>query len=140
MKFGLFKTTRATHRRKLEREGEFGLRVTGESYYQRELDGIACGRTTEGHEFERKAEIVLDDQNRHDRKAVRVDIDGKTVGYLSRSDARQYREWLRNQDYPADVTMECTAQITGGWDRGRNDRGPYEVRLDLPPMDLYWAE
>ncbi len=140
MKFSLFKSTPPPPRRKLERQGEFGQRVTGESYYQRELDRIAGGRTTDGHEFERTAEIVLDDRNRHDRNAVRIDIDKKTVGYLSRADARQYREWLRNQKYPEHVIMECTALITGGWDRGRNDRGPYEVRLDLPPLDLYWAE
>lgn len=142
MKFGLFKSTPQAQvpRRKLERLGEFSQPVTGSSYYQRELDRIAGGRTMNGHEFEKKAEIVLDDRNRHDGYAVRVDIDKTTVGYLSRSDARQYREWLSNQRYPKDVIMECSALITGGWDRGRNDRGSYEVRLDLPPLDLYWVE
>lgn len=61
MRFGLFKSTPTPPRRRLERQGEFGQRVTGESYYQRELDRIAGGRTTDGHEFERTAEIVLDD-------------------------------------------------------------------------------
>lgn len=140
MRFRLFKSRPDAPRRKLERQGEFSQPVIGGSYYQREIDGIAGGRTAEGHEFERKADIVLLDENRHDNKAVRIDIDNKTVGYLSRRDARQYREWLRNQRYPENVIMECTALITGGWDRGRNDRGPYEVRLDLPPLDLYWVE
>ncbi len=140
MKFGLFRSTVHAPRRKLERLGEFSQPVAGESYYQRELDRIAGGRTSDGHEFERRAEIVLEDRNRHDSNAVRVDIDKKTIGYLSRADARQYRKWLKNQSYPEHVIMECTALITGGWDRGRNDRGPYEVRLDLPPLDLYWAE
>ena len=140
MKFGLFKSTPHAPRRKLKRLGEFGQAVTGTSYYQRELDRIAGGRTPEGHEFERTAEIVLEDRNRHDSNAVRIDIDKTTVGYLSRGHARQYREWLRNQKYPEPVIMECTVLITGGWDRGRNDRGPYEIRLDLPPLDIYWVE
>lgn len=142
MKFGLFKSTPNSPRRKLERIGEFGQPVTGESYYQRELDRIAGGRTRDGHEFERTAEIVLDDRNRHDSKAVRVDIDRTTVGYLSRRDARRYREWLRSQKYPEHVIIQCTALITGGWDRGRNDRGPYEVRLDIPDLleDIPWTE
>ncbi|WP_070987316.1 hypothetical protein [Halofilum ochraceum] len=140
MKFRLFKSTQEVPRRKLERLGEFGQPVSGERYYQRELDRIAGGRTPDGHEFERRAEVVLEERNRNDSNAVRVDIDKTTVGYLARGDARKYREWLRNQRYPERVIMECTALITGGWDRGRNDRGPYEVRLDLPPLDLYWVE
>jgi hypothetical protein len=135
-RFDLFKAKQPVPRRRLERLGEFGQPVGGERYYQSALDRIAGGRTEEGHEFETMADIVLEDRNRHDSTAVRVDIGNRTVGYLSRRDARQYRAWLKNQNYPAHATIECRAMITGGWDRGRNDRGPYEVYLDLPPLDL----
>src|SRR5436190_139171 len=54
--------------------------------------------------------------------AGRVDIDGATVGYLSRPAAKAYRKRLKK----ASVSLgprECPAVIRGGWDRGRGDRG-----------------
>lgn len=130
MIFGLFKSPR----RSIEPLGVYRQSIVGESNYQRELDRIAGGKTEKGHEIETTAEIVLDDGNPHNKKAVRIDIDGKTVGYLSRKDAPKYRKWLKNQDAPEGVIVECPALISGGWDRGGKDKGHYGVRLDLPPL------
>lgn len=130
MIFGLFKSPR----RGLEPIGDYRQSIVGESNYQRELDRIAGGKTEKGHEIKTTAEIVLDDGNPHDNKAVRIDIDGRTVGYLKKNDARKYRRWLEKQDAPRGVVVECGALISGGWDRGKGDSGHYGVRLDLPPL------
>lgn len=63
------------------------VNVVGESNYQpaiREACGWKPGTDTH---FECFAELVPEPTNRYDPNAVRVDIDGACVGYLSREDA-----------------------------------------------------
>jgi hypothetical protein len=60
-----------------------------------------------------------------------VEIDGHIVGHLSRENARQYRNKLKEAGHPR-ITASCRAIIVGGWDRGGSDRGHFGVRLDLP--------
>lgn len=63
------------------------VNVVGESNYQPAIRK-ACGWEpgTDTH-FECFAELVPEPTNRYDSNAVRVDIDGACVGYLSRADA-----------------------------------------------------
>ena len=63
------------------------VNVVGESNYQpaiRKACGWEPGTDTS---FECFAELVPEPTNRYDPNAVRVDIDGACVGYLSRADA-----------------------------------------------------
>jgi hypothetical protein len=117
--------------RHVEGDGEFQTEVVGESHYQGALESICGGRCEEGHNKEVLATLVLEDSNRHDRNAVRVDIEGTTVGYLSRPDARDYRRKLTKDGQPR-ATITCKALIRGGWDRGNGDQGHFGVCLDLP--------
>ncbi len=67
--------------------GDEIVNVVGESNYQpaiREACGWKPGTDTH---FECFAELVPEPTNRYDPNAVRVDIDGTCVGYLSRADA-----------------------------------------------------
>lgn len=111
--------------------GVYGVDIVGESNYQSALEKICGGREEESARKKVKALLVLEDENPHDSKAVRVDIDGETVGYLSRKEARQYRARLKEAGYPS-LLGRCDAIIVGGWDRGRGDRGHFGVKLDLP--------
>jgi hypothetical protein len=54
-------------------DGEFLTEVVGESNYQRALETICGGRCEEGHNKHVVATLVLEDSNRHDSNAVRVD-------------------------------------------------------------------
>ena len=110
--------------------GDCTFEIVGESYYQDNLESIYGGRTTEGEERVVKATLVHEDSNPYDDKAIRVEIDGKTVGHLSREDARAYRDKLVKDNLKG-ATATCSANIVGGWDRGRRDKGYYAVRLDL---------
>jgi hypothetical protein len=103
----------------------YPLNVVGESHYQDALERITGGKTEDGHKFECKATLLLENSNRHDSMAVRVDISGMTVGYLSREDARLYRSERPSR------TASVPAIITGGWDRGSRGSGSYGVKLSL---------
>jgi len=111
--------------------GTYSLNIVGESNYQLALKNICGGRTGESQEMITEAVLIPEDDNPYDKKAIRVDIDGKTVGYLSRKNARQYRNQLEKAGYPG-ITAKCSAMIVGGWDRGSNDKGHFGVKLDLP--------
>lgn len=130
----------------LRGSGAFALPIVGESHYQEALEAICGPRSVEGKDRRVVAHLVLEDDNPHDSMAVRVDIQGLTVGYLNREHARQYRNRLRKAgSHSADAY--CDARIRGGWDRGEGRRGYYGVYLDLllddpeedaqPPKALY---
>jgi hypothetical protein len=105
--------------------------MVGESKYQRHLDKIAGGRTEESAQAAQESDLALEDDNPHDKNAVRVRIEGLRVGYLPRPMAKMYRERLAEQSAPIGHYW-CEALIVGGWDRGGGDRGHFGVRLDLP--------
>ena len=114
--------------------GKYQLEVFGESHYQDPLEEICGPRTDEGVEKDAIATMIWEDDNPKDSLAVRIDIDGKTVGYLSRPFARLIRQTLAEAGY-AGVPAHCNAIIRGGWDRGRRGKGQYGVRLDFPLYD-----
>jgi hypothetical protein len=98
--------------------------VVGESYYQDAFEELTGGRTYDGHELPVTATLIPEDDNTHDPKAVRVEVDGLRVGYLSRANARQFRKRCQ-------MAQECTGVIVDGWDRGDGDRGHFGLRLDF---------
>lgn len=114
----------------LSGKGAYSLPVVGESHYQDALNQVCGGRTEDGHDREVTATLVLDDGNEYDELAVRVDVRGRTIGYLSRDKARTYRDRLRELRVTLPAA-DCPARIRGGWSREGGDDGHYGVRLDL---------
>ena len=115
--------------------GTFSLNTVGESYYQAALKGICGEPTYEGYEKVVEARLIHEDNNKYDTKAIRVDIEGQVVGYLSRKTAKLYRKRMQENSYSGSI-VRCRALIVGGWDRGGGDTGNYGVKLDLP-FDYY---
>jgi len=111
-------------------EDTFDLPVVGESHYQEALESICGKRNDDGEDRIVDASLILEDSNPHDSHAVRVDIQGKTVGYLSQEDARRFRESVAQTGGTGGI-VTCKARIRGGWDRGPDDRGHYGVSLNL---------
>lgn len=111
---------------RLPSTGDFRQPIVGESNYQRALRSIAGPGEVE-HEC--TAHLVMEPDNRYDRNAVRVDIDGVRVGYLDRDAAVLYRRRLQAQGIGL-VTVECGAKVFGGG-TGRS----LGVWLDLPEID-----
>src|SRR3546814_14726118 len=85
------------------------------------------GRTDESAEKHVEAILYLEDQNPYDNQAVRVDVEGNTVGYLARDDARSYRKQIASAGH-ANLVGTCDALIVGGWDRSKTDRGHFGDR------------
>jgi hypothetical protein len=110
--------------------GLFSLEAVGESNYQEALERICGGRSYDGADLLTDATLVHEDTNPYDPEAVRIDIAGGTVGYLSRAHARIYRRQMAMAGHAGRVAV-CAARIRGGWDRGEDDRGSYGVRLDV---------
>jgi hypothetical protein len=111
--------------------GTFSIEIVGKSHYQYALNEICGGKTYDGHDKIITAELIHEDDNPFDDKAIRIDINGMTVGHFSRKIAREYRSRIAEAGYPG-VTAFCNAKIVGGWKRGKKDEGHYGVRLDLP--------
>jgi hypothetical protein len=112
--------------------------VVGENAYQGTLEAIAGGRTVNGaFKTEHTAILLPEPTNKYDSGAVRVvvvpygDSTGSgLVGYLSRADAVAYRPVIDRLAAVGRVAA-CAASLTGGWDRGHNDRGHFGVRLHI---------
>lgn len=116
---------------KVSSTGKYLFEIVGESHYQSALEKICEGRSGESQSKKATATIVHEDDNPYDNEAIRVDINGLTVGYLSKNDARKYRQALKIMG-KAGATATCPALIVGGWDRGGKDKGGVGVKLDLP--------
>ena len=111
--------------------GNYDLEVVGESHYQTTLEEICGERKKSGENLMTEARLLLEDDNRFDKNAVSVQINGKTVGYLSKEVAIIYRGILRTAKHPKAVGI-CKANIRGGWLRKNGDKGNYGVWLDIP--------
>lgn len=111
-------------------DGLFEFNIVGESRYQPALDRMCGGRTEDGHEHECQALLVEEPNNPHDGNAVKVTIQGETVGYLSRDAAPRYKKAARAAGLSGQPVL-VDALIVGGWTRGRRGDGHYGVKLDM---------
>lgn len=111
-------------------DGSYAIGAVGESNYQEALEQLAGGRKRSGVRVDVTAELILEDENPYDPKAVAVKVDGHKVGYLSRDDARTFREEVGDRLESAG-RIHCKARISGGWDRGPGNRGHFGLRLDI---------
>jgi len=109
---------------------KYDVDIVGESNYQPVLAAICGKRTAQSVKKIVTASLVHEDENPHDQNAVRVDIEGKTVGYLDRENAKKYRKLLAKAGQPG-ATTTCQAIIVGGWDDGNGRTGFFGVKLDL---------
>lgn len=109
------------------------IQVVGESNYQAELIAICGPYTAEGHRTRTSATLIREPDNQHDPNAIRVEIQGRTVGYIDRAQASQ---WAPRMDVlSADARMALVpAIIMGGWHRSASDHGAYGVRIARPDL------
>ena len=67
--------------------------IVGESYRQHILRQL----WDDGADDTFTAIMIPENDNPHDRNAVRVDVEGRHVGYLSRETAKDYRAYMNDQ-------------------------------------------
>jgi hypothetical protein len=106
-------------------DGKFGFPIVGESHYQAELGEIARAR---GDDLSRRlvaALLVPEPNNFFDRHAVAVQIDKRTVGYLSFQSGPVLLKALADGKFDC---AACAAAVFGPPARGRG--GEFRVKLD----------
>lgn len=103
--------------------GPLQLDIVGEASYQDALLRICGGRDERPAQHSCIATLQCEPSNPHDRNAVRVTIDGQTVGYLAREIAKQVSPVLGRK------RRDVAAVIVGGWYRGPDDIGHFGVVL-----------
>lgn len=111
-------------------QGGFDVEVVGESNYQDALAAACGGRQKDGVNYDCTAVLRPEPSNPYDANAIRVEINGRLVGYLNRHAAKAYKPVADRLAADGKVGT-CQALIVGGWDRGRGDTGHFGVRLDL---------
>jgi hypothetical protein len=99
--------------------------IVGESRFQDALSTICGGHNWAGQHFYTRARIVPEPTNPHDPNAVRVEIQGRPVGYLGRDHAAKYVKRLAEEGRSAEVVEVC-AYINGGWRTNQHDQGSLE--------------
>lgn len=118
----------------VEGPGAFAIEVVGVSRRQDALAAIVDSHGRSGRTLTIDASLVLENANPHDANAVRVEIDGVLIGYLSRDNARRYRGDLAAAN-ASEAVVRCKARIVGGFQTETGERAHFGVRLDLPPME-----
>jgi hypothetical protein len=93
--------------------GHYDFEIVGETYYQSAIEKLAEQNDEPVYEKDYKALLVPDDGNKDDDNAVRVDIEGMTVGHLSKEDASSFRRRLGAKKLAGKITS-CKAIICGG--------------------------
>jgi hypothetical protein len=126
----------------------YPLDVVGESHYKNNLRKICEDYDTkQGYDNDRHiAEIILEDSNKYDNKAVLVRIDDLAVGHLKKDDAVAYRQRLASLGLPAGMIGYCRASIKGGFnlendadsddDSGNSQVADFGVKLDFSPYNF----
>lgn len=94
--------------------------IVGEQSYQNNLKKIAGPKEEESKFFECQAKVSSEPFNQYDKNAVKVEINGLTVGYLSKSEAAKLSGKVVNKTVPA--------VIDGGW-FDADGEGSYGVKL-----------
>lgn len=108
----------------------FEVDIVGESHYQENIAAIAGEHGEDSSDKLCRAHLIPEDGNQHDEKAVRVDIDSLTVGYLDRDSARSFRRRLAKLKLTGQTTS-CQAKLKGGFMMHDGNKASYGVLLDL---------
>lgn len=117
--------------------GACDFEVVGESSYQKELAAIAGPAPDDGHEVPVTVWLICQDNNPHDRNAVAVVVQEKTVAYLRREDAREYRKSLREETDSLPSAMTAGLIVGGGIKRKTGERMHLGIRIDLAiPVEI----
>jgi hypothetical protein len=115
----------------IQGDGEFDTEAVGESNYQEALWAAVRNETPDerGYRAHITAQLVPEPLNPYDRNAIRVEIGGRLVGYLSREEAIEFAD-LVDTAIRGRGAARCAALICGGFavSGGRASLG---VWLDL---------
>lgn len=100
--------------------------IVGEQSYQANLRKIAGPKQEKSKYVKVMARVVSEPFNAYDKNAVKIEINGLTVGYLSRNDAKLLAGKVINKTVPV--------LINGGW-LDNDSEGSYGVKLGIQSLN-----
>ncbi|MFJ1518394.1 hypothetical protein ACG59Z_00635 [Acinetobacter sp. ABJ_C1_1] len=109
-----------------ERPIAYLVDIVGEQSYQANLKKIAGPKQERSKYVEVMARVVSEPFNAYDKNAIKIEISGLTVGYLSRDDAKLLAGKVINKTVPA--------LINGGW-LDDDSEGSYGVKLGIESLN-----
>jgi hypothetical protein len=112
-----------------DNDGYRDVAIVGESNYQHHLKQVVGTPDDNGVAVSCVAFLIPEPTNQYDANAVRIDINGGTVGYLSKSDAVKFHRRLKREELTGAITS-CPAMIFGG-KQASGARTPYGVWLEM---------
>ncbi len=115
--------------------GQFAFAVDGESFQEAikqllQENAILPNDDQNPKDHILTAHLIPDNDNPYDSSAVRVDINGRTVGYLNREQALSFRRRLDERALANQITT-CYAIITGNSEANEKNG----VNLDIEPFE-----
>lgn len=117
---------------KINASKSFSLRAVGTSNYQDKLEKFAGGRNEESARKSVEVVLIEENDNPHDPNAVKIEIEGEKVGYLSKNNAAHYRSILKGFNRDGAIVF-CEGLIVGGWAK-EGDYGDFGLRIDFPQI------
>lgn len=128
----VFKAKRAANETSINltpNKTSYTYNIVGEQSYQNNLKKIAGPKEDKSKFFECYAKVSSEPFNQYDKNAVKVEINGLLVGYLSKGEAVKLAGKVINKTVPA--------VIDGGW-KDEEGTGSYGVKLAINSVsDLY---
>ena len=113
-------------------DGPETVAIVGEASYQPAIRAVCGKRVGQAAHHQCVAALVPEPTNKYDAHAIRIDIEGSTVGYLSRGDALDYGPAVGRFAAQRKV-IACEALIAGRGDAGETPN--LGVFLTLPGPD-----
>jgi hypothetical protein len=113
---------------------DFECEVVGESRYQNHLQALAGNHGTDSAAVSATAILMPEPTNQYDKNAVCININGKTVGYLSKDDAPIFLHRLTKRKLPKTAATTCEAHIMGGFAEKDGSKASYGVKLNILPL------
>jgi hypothetical protein len=119
----------------LEASGNFSVGLAGESHY---FEAISSAANRQSGEHVTIAEIIREPDNKFDANAVRVEINGRTVGYIPREEAPAFHPLL---DFGKSVNKRIFASCRVWVSDDDESYGSVSLDIDdpesaLPPINI----
>lgn len=111
-------------------DGEYAVEVVGVTAFQDTLEWLARGRGETPTDYACMAVLVPEPEDSDDPEGVAVTILGEVVGFLTPEAAAQMRAAMEAWDFDQ---ATCEAVVGGGWYRTTEDKGDFQVWLDINP-------
>lgn len=107
------------------------LKVVGVSHYQDAIRSVVGPPRPGGYDRLINARLVCDVGNKFDSNAVRVELDGRHVGFVPKDAASKISATVASIEQSLGQSPEVKARVIGGWSSRNGSLGLYGINLGI---------